>query len=94
MPVKKKKTSVLKRQRQEQKRRIRNKQTLAKIKALIKKVKRQILDGQDYKPTFDTAIKEIDRAGSKGILHKNNAGRKKSRLMKTVSKLTADIKQA
>ncbi|MCM8821742.1 MAG: 30S ribosomal protein S20 [Candidatus Omnitrophica bacterium] len=90
MPVKKKKPSVLKRQRQEEKRRLRNKQILAKIKALIKKTKKQILDGQDYKPTLNTAIKEIDRAASKGILHKNTAARKKSRLVRTVNKLTTD----
>lgn len=94
MPTtKKKKLSVLKRQRQEQKRRLRNKQILAKIKTLIKKVKKQILDGQEYQPALNTAIKEIDKAASKGVLHKNTAARKKSRLMKTVNKLTTDIKQ-
>lgn len=92
MPVKKKKPSVLKRQRQEQKRRMRNKQVLTKIKALIKNVKKQILDGQEYGPSLNTAIKEIDKAVSKGALHKNTAARKKSRLMKTVNKLTTDIK--
>lgn len=93
MPVKKKKPSVLKKQRQEQKRRARNKLVLAKVKALIKKVKKEILDGKDFKPALNKAIKEIDKAASKGILHKNNAARKKSRLMKTVNKLTTDIKQ-
>ncbi|MCM8764279.1 MAG: 30S ribosomal protein S20 [Candidatus Omnitrophica bacterium] len=90
MPVKKKKFSVLKRQRQEQKRRTRNKQVLSKIKVLIKKTRKQILDGKEYKPTLNTAIKEIDRAASKGILHKNTAARKKSRLTRTVNKLTTD----
>ncbi|MCM8764977.1 MAG: 30S ribosomal protein S20 [Candidatus Omnitrophica bacterium] len=94
MSAKKKKTSVLKKQRQEEKRRIRNKQALAKIKTLIKKTRKQILDGKEYKPTLNTAIKEIDRAASKGILHRNTAGRKKSRLMKIVNKLSTDIKQA
>ncbi|MGB9642407.1 MAG: 30S ribosomal protein S20 [Candidatus Ratteibacteria bacterium] len=94
MPVKKKKPSVLKRQRQEQKRRMRNKAVLTKLKTLIKKVKKLIIDGKEYQPTLKTAIKEIDKAVSKGIIHKNNAARKKSRLMKTVLKLTADIKQS
>jgi len=94
MPVKKKKPSVLKRQRQEQKRRMRNKAVLTKLKTLIKKVKKLILDGKEYQPTLKTAIKEIDRAVSKGVIHKNNAARKKNRLMKTVLKLTADIKQS
>ncbi|MCM8758323.1 MAG: 30S ribosomal protein S20 [Candidatus Omnitrophica bacterium] len=93
MPGKKKKPSVLKRQRQEQKRRMKNRQILTKIKGLIKKVKKQILEGQDYRPSLNTAIKEIDKAASKGVLHKNTAARKKSVLMKTVNKLTTDIKQ-
>jgi ribonucleotide monophosphatase NagD (HAD superfamily) len=33
------------------------------------------------------AIKALDRAASKGILHRNNAGRRKSRLAKQLSKL-------
>ncbi|MCX7706105.1 MAG: 30S ribosomal protein S20 [bacterium] len=93
MPGKKKKPTVLKRQRQEQKRRIRNKQIIAKIKALIKRVKKQILDGQEYRADLNAAIKEIDKAVSKGVFHKNTAARKKSRLMKTVNKLTTNIKQ-
>jgi len=93
MPVKKKKPSVLKRQRQEQKRRMRNKAVISKIKTLIKKVKKLIVEGKEYQETLKTAIKEIDKAASKGIIHKNNAARKKSRLMKTIQKLTMDIKQ-
>jgi hypothetical protein len=33
------------------------------------------------------AIQALDRAASKGILHRNNAGRRKSRLAKQLSKL-------
>ena len=35
------------------------------------------------------AVREIDRAASKGVYHKNNASRKKSRLTKLVNKITA-----
>lgn len=35
------------------------------------------------------ALKELDSAASKGILHKNNAARRKSRLMKKYNQLQA-----
>lgn len=38
------------------------------------------------------AIKHIDKAASKGIIHKNNAARKKSRLTKQVRELEAAAK--
>lgn len=92
MSVKKKKPSVLKKQRQEEKRKIRNQAIRSKIKTLGKKVKKLILDGKDYNAALKSAIKQIDMAASKGVIHKNTAARKKSRLMKTVHKLTTDIK--
>ena len=33
------------------------------------------------------AIKSLDRAAAKGVLHRNNAGRRKARLAKQLSKL-------
>ncbi len=35
------------------------------------------------------AMSKLDRAAGKGVLHKNNAARRKSRLMKQLNKLTA-----
>jgi small subunit ribosomal protein S20 len=35
------------------------------------------------------AIKELDRAASKGVLHRNNAARRKSRLQKHLAKMKA-----
>lgn len=40
------------------------------------------LDSIDSKEAVISAISALDKAVSKGILHKNNAARKKSRLMK------------
>ena len=40
------------------------------------------LDSIDSKDAVISAISALDKAVSKGILHKNNAARKKSRLMK------------
>jgi small subunit ribosomal protein S20 len=36
-----------------------------------------------------TAISSLDRAATKGIIHKNNAARRKSRLAKRLNKVTA-----
>ncbi|HPP66603.1 MAG TPA: 30S ribosomal protein S20 [bacterium] len=91
MAVKKRKPSVLKRQRQEQKRRTYNKAIKSKIKTLSKRVKKLILEEKGYETALKTAIKEIDKAASKGVIHKNAAARKKSRLAKTVHKLTTNI---
>ncbi|MCM8767621.1 MAG: 30S ribosomal protein S20 [Candidatus Omnitrophica bacterium] len=83
----KKKRSVLKRQRQEIKRRLRNKMIKSKIKTLIKKTKEAILNNNpDFNKILKETIKEIDKAVAKGIIHKNNGARKKSRLMKFIKK--------
>ena len=40
-------------------------------------------------PALSRALKELDSAASKGILHKNNAARRKSRLMAKYNQLQA-----
>jgi small subunit ribosomal protein S20 len=39
------------------------------------------------------AIRVLDKAANKGVLHKNNAARRKSRLMKRLAALEAQQKQ-
>jgi len=46
------------------------------------------LDSIDSKEAVISAISALDKAVSKGVLHKNNAGRKKSRLMKKFNNKT------
>lgn len=88
----KKKRSILKRQRQEIKRRLRNKAIISKIKTLIKKTKDAVLNNN---PEFDKilkeTIKEIDKAIAKGIIHKNNGARKKSRLFEFIKKYRVQL---
>ena len=43
------------------------------------------LEGHQGPPTGTTAISKLDKAASKGILHKRNAARRKSRLMKKLN---------
>jgi len=59
------------------------------IKTLVKKAETAIAAGSDdLQSLINKTAKTIDTAVSRGILHKNTAARKKSRLMKkTVKKL-------
>jgi len=37
-------------------------------------------DMEEAKVTLNAAVRQIDRAATRGVVHKNNAARKKSRL--------------
>lgn len=70
--------SAKKRLRQSAKRQLRNQAAKTRIKTETKKA----LAGQD-----NLAVNMIDRAAAKGIIHKNAANRRKSRLSKRVAAL-------
>jgi small subunit ribosomal protein S20 len=82
--------SAIKRNRQNAKRRDRNRIVRSRVKTDVRKV-REAVDRQD-KPVAEselrTAVKEISKAASKGILHRNNASRRIARLSKRVATLT------
>jgi len=70
---------------------LRNKMIKSRTKTAIKKVLVAVNTGNkdDAKVALVNAITTIDKAASKGVFHKNNASRKKSRLTKLVNKLGA-----
>lgn len=74
-----------------EKNRIRNTAFKTSIKTAVKKVL-ELAKGED-KESLNAAMSKAyqlcDKAVSKGILHKNTAARKKSRLTKAVNKLQA-----
>lgn len=80
--------SVLKRARQNEKRRLRNAAIKSTIKTYCKKV-REAKDPEIAKELLKVACKLLDKAVTKGVIHKNNAARRKSRLTLTVNKLLA-----
>jgi small subunit ribosomal protein S20 len=45
-------------------------------------------DVEGVKESLKTAVKALDKAVSKGVIHKNNAARRKSKLMVKVNKLS------
>ncbi|MCS7215095.1 MAG: 30S ribosomal protein S20 [Thermodesulfovibrio sp.] len=85
--VKKRSKSVLKRIRQSAKRKIRNQIWRTRIKSSIKKVEETIAQNNrdSLQPLLKEAIKIINKAASKGVIHKNTASRKVSRLVKKVN---------
>ena len=69
------------------KRAMRNKSTNSALKTAIKKANLAIESGAADKEALVTvAIKKIDQAAAKGLLHKNNAARKKSALVNRLNK--------
>jgi small subunit ribosomal protein S20 len=81
--------SALKRQKQNEKRRLRNVHVRSTLKTVIKKVTSAV-DEQDIekaKTALAEAIPAIDKAKSKGVIHRNTASRKVSRLTKLVNSL-------
>ncbi|HNS31838.1 MAG TPA: 30S ribosomal protein S20 [bacterium] len=93
MPVRK--PTVLKRQRQEEKKKKRNKIEKSKIKTIIKKARESVLN-QDEKAgeKIKNALRSIDTAMAKNSIHKNTASRKKSRLAKFRNKYMAKNEKA
>ena len=65
----------------------RNKSIRSKVKTAIKKVEAAVAanDKEAAKTALTSAISAIESASSKGVYHKNNAGRKVSRLAKLVN---------
>ena len=67
----------------------RNKAVKSEVKTMIKKVDSAIVAGDKALATtaLNEAVSHINRATTKGVYHKNTAGRKISRLTKAVNKI-------
>ncbi len=83
--------SALKRNRQSQVRRMRNRANKTKMKNIIKALTAAIEENSVdlAKETLQSAIKIISRTAVKGVIHKKNASRKISRLTKRVNAFVA-----
>jgi len=83
--------SALKRVRTSAKRRLRNRIVTGRVRASLKRA-RTFIAQKDVDAATDAvqvAIRELDRAAEKGMLHKNNAARRKSRLMRALNQIKA-----
>lgn len=82
--------SALKRARQSEVRRVINKGYKTKIKKAVKEVRTDIENnsGEKARESFVKAVSIIQKTASKGIIHRNQASRKISRLARQVNQLS------
>jgi small subunit ribosomal protein S20 len=83
--------SAAKALRVQERRRMRNKAVRSATRTYVKKAQAAIVGGESN-PIADPirqAISALDRAARKGVIHPNNAARKKSRLMKRLNQQAA-----
>jgi small subunit ribosomal protein S20 len=78
-----------KRIRQTKKKNLYNRDYKKQVKLAVRAV-REATEYAGGMEKLSTAIKVIDRASAKGIIHKNNASRRKSRLSKFILSLKKD----
>ena len=82
--------SQIKRNKTNEKRRLRNKAARSEIKTRVKVALTATAETPDEAAeAVRTAIKRIDKAAAKGIIHKNQAANRKSRLMRRIARQTA-----
>ena len=81
--------SQIKRDRQNEKRRLRNRTFRGAARAAVRDARATILTGTPDQATIIEAISRLDKAAEQGVIHKNNAARRKSRLMKAFAAATA-----
>lgn len=70
--------------RKAQKRRLRNLYYRSRARTFVKRVRKLLAEGkiEEAREALRLAISALDKAAEKGVIHKNNAARRKSRLMK------------
>jgi small subunit ribosomal protein S20 len=78
--------SALKEIRKSLRRRTRNRLSRSKARTFAKRAVSAVEAGEaNAESEIRAAMRELDKAAAKGILHKNNAARRKSRLMKKLN---------
>jgi len=82
--------SAMKQMRSSAKKRERNRMFRSRARTHINKARRLIAEGriEEAREQARLAIKVLDKAAEKGIIHKNKAARCKSRLMKRLNQAT------
>lgn len=80
--------SAIKRIRSSERKRIRNRIVRGRARTAVKRVRQALESGDiaEAQQSILVAIKSLDKAVSKGVLHRNNAARRKSRLMKAFNR--------
>lgn len=85
--------SAIKRNKQNKKRRLRNRVYRGQARSSIRDARASIEEEnlEEARAATLRAISALDKAAVKGILHKNNVARRKSRLMKQLAALESQV---
>ncbi|HEX8630784.1 MAG TPA: 30S ribosomal protein S20 [Catenuloplanes sp.] len=83
--------SQIKRNRQNEKARLRNKSVKSSLKTAIRKFHEAAKagDAETATPLLRAATRQLDKAASKGVIHKNQAANRKSAITKQLESLSA-----
>jgi small subunit ribosomal protein S20 len=87
--------SQIKRNKTNEKRRLRNKAARSEVKTRIKSAVEAAETGADTAvEDLRMAVKRLDKAAARGIIHKNQASNRKSRLVRRINALTDSAAEA
>jgi small subunit ribosomal protein S20 len=78
-----------KRIRSNERKHLRNQMYRSRVKTMVRKAEDAIFSSQPSEDAIRIAMSTLDKAAVKGIIHKNNAARRKSRLAKKLVKFQA-----
>lgn len=79
--------SAIKRLRSAERRRLHNRVYSGRARTAVKKARQLITRGnlEEAREAVQVATRALDKAAAKGIIHRNNAARRKSRLMQQLN---------
>ncbi len=81
--------SAIKRIRQNEKRRVHNRHYRNRARTLVRKAREAIASGdlEEARTATQIAVRDLDKLASRGVVHKRNAARRKSRLMSQLAQM-------
>ena len=83
--------SQIKRNRQNEKRRLRNRTVRSEVNTRTRAALAAVeQDEESADEALRLAVKRIDKAAAKGVIHKNTAARRKSRLVRETERLRSE----
>ena len=83
--------SQIKRNKQNEKRRLRNRNARGTARSAVIKARAALeANSPETKEAVLTAISELDKAAEQGVIHRNSAARRKSRLMKQLASIKSE----
>ena len=79
--------SAINRMRSSERRRLRNRWFRTQARTYIKRARAEIEAGEleEAKVSVGAAVRALDKAAQKGVIHRNNAARRKSRIIQNLN---------